>query len=80
MPSQPQFANSWKIGVRMATPGNIDEARIAARTKPLPRNASRASAYPAKTPITMASSVTHVLMIRLLTSDRPNLLLVVLNA
>ncbi len=70
MPSQCQLLNSWNSGVRIATPGNIEAPRITVRTNPLPRKDSRASAYAAKTPITMDTAVTTAPMRRLFSSER----------
>ncbi len=70
MPNQPIDVNSWNSGVRTATPGNIDAARMIPRTACLPRNCNRASAYAVPTPTISPIAVVTAPMIVLLTSAR----------
>lgn len=68
VPNQPIDVNSWNRGVRTATPGNIDAARMIPRTTCFPRNCSRASAYAVPMPTIRPIAVVTAPMIVLLTS------------
>ena len=71
VPSQWMWVNSWNSGVTSATPGNIEAPSTTPSTRNLPRNRSRASAYAANTPTSIAMAVVARPMTRLLTSAWP---------
>ena len=66
--------NIFSSGTSSVTWGNIEQAMIRPRTKPLPLNRSRASAYAATMPKTRVRSVLLPEMITELIRDRPKLL------